>query len=55
VFPTALGTEALIWILAAGAATGVGGLWLLLVPRPSELLLDCCSALMLALDNAFGT
>lgn len=30
----------LFWILAAGAATGVGGLALLLMPKPSELLLD---------------
>lgn len=35
-----MGTEELFWILAAGAATGVGGLWLLVMPRPSELLLD---------------
>jgi zinc transporter, ZIP family len=32
--------EALPWIVAAGLATGLGGLWLLLVPRPSDLLLD---------------
>ena len=32
--------DTLFWILAAGAATGVGGLALLLVPKPSELLLD---------------
>ena len=32
--------ETLLWILAAGAATGVGGLWLFLLPRPSGLLLD---------------
>jgi ZIP family zinc transporter len=35
-----VGTDELFWILAAGAATGVGGLWLLIMPRPSELLLD---------------
>lgn len=33
-------TETLFWILAAGLATGVGGLALLLVPRPSDYLLD---------------
>jgi ZIP family zinc transporter len=33
-------TEALLWILAAGVATGVGGLALLLMPRPSDYLLD---------------
>lgn len=33
-------TEALLWILAAGMATGVGGLALLLMPRPSDYLLD---------------
>jgi ZIP family zinc transporter len=33
-------TETLLWILAAGLATGVGGLGLLLVPRPSDYLLD---------------
>ena len=32
--------ETLIWIIAAGLATGVGGLALLLVPRPSDVLLD---------------
>jgi ZIP family zinc transporter len=32
--------ETLLWILAAGLATGVGGLALLLVPRPSDYLLD---------------
>jgi ZIP family zinc transporter len=32
--------ETLLWILAAGAATGVGGLALFLMPRPSDLLLD---------------
>jgi ZIP family zinc transporter len=32
--------ETLLWILAAGLATGVGGLALLLVPRPSDSLLD---------------
>jgi ZIP family zinc transporter len=30
----------LLWIVGAGAATGFGGLWLLALPRPSELLLD---------------
>lgn len=30
----------LAWIFAAGLATGVGGLWLLAFPRPSERLLD---------------
>jgi ZIP family zinc transporter len=40
VIPAELDAEALAWILAAGAATAVGGLWLLLVPRPSELVLD---------------
>jgi ZIP family zinc transporter len=35
-----LDTETLFWIFAAGAATGLGGLWLLLMPRPSVLLLD---------------
>jgi zinc transporter, ZIP family len=33
-------TETLLWILAAGMATGVGGLALLLMPRPSDYLLD---------------
>lgn len=33
-------TETLAWILAAGLATGVGGLGLFLLPRPSDLLLD---------------
>ena len=33
-------TATLFWILAAGAATGIGGLALLLMPTPSELLLD---------------
>jgi hypothetical protein len=33
-------TETLLWILAAGLATGLGGLALLLVPRPSDYLLD---------------
>ena len=32
--------ETLAWIVAAGAATSVGGLWLLAVPRPSDALLD---------------
>jgi ZIP family zinc transporter len=32
--------ETLAWILAVGLATGLGGLGLLLVPRPSNLLLD---------------
>jgi zinc transporter, ZIP family len=32
--------ETLLWILAAGLATGVGGLALLLMPKPSEKLLD---------------
>ena len=32
--------ETLFWILAAGAATGLGGLWLLLVPEPTDRLLD---------------
>lgn len=32
--------ETLFWIVAAGAATGIGGLFLLVVPRPSEILLD---------------
>jgi ZIP family zinc transporter len=32
--------ETLAWILAAGLATGLGGLGLLLMPRPSDLLLD---------------
>jgi zinc transporter, ZIP family len=32
--------ETLLWILAAGLATGVGGLGLLLMPKPSEKLLD---------------
>ncbi|HEU5263793.1 MAG TPA: ZIP family metal transporter [Gaiellaceae bacterium] len=32
--------ETLLWILAAGLATAVGGLGLLLLPRPSEYLLD---------------
>jgi ZIP family zinc transporter len=32
--------ETLLWILAAGFATGVGGLGLLLMPRPSDYLLD---------------
>jgi ZIP family zinc transporter len=29
-----------LWVLAAGAATGVGGLALLFLPRPSDLVLD---------------
>lgn len=33
-------TETLLWFLAAGLATGVGGLALLFVPRPSDYLLD---------------
>lgn len=33
-------SESLFWIFAAGAATGLGGLCLLAMPRPSELLLD---------------
>lgn len=32
--------ETLCWIVAAGAATGIGGLWLLLVPDPTDRLLD---------------
>jgi ZIP family zinc transporter len=40
VLPAELDAEAVAWIFAAGAATAVGGLWLLLVPRPSELVLD---------------
>jgi ZIP family zinc transporter len=32
--------ETLAWILAAGLATGLGGLALLLVPYPSDLMLD---------------
>ena len=32
--------ETFCWILAAGLATGVGGIALLLVPRPSDYLLD---------------
>jgi zinc transporter, ZIP family len=32
--------ETLVWILAAGLATGVGGLGLLFLPRPSDYLLD---------------
>jgi ZIP family zinc transporter len=32
--------ETLAWILAAGLATGLGGLGLLFLPRPSDLLLD---------------
>ena len=32
--------ETLVWIVAAGAATSVGGLWLLVVPRPSDFMLD---------------
>jgi zinc transporter, ZIP family len=32
--------ETLLWILAAGLATGVGGLALLLMPRPTDYLLD---------------
>jgi ZIP family zinc transporter len=30
----------LFWILAAGLATGIGGLALLALPRPSDRLLD---------------
>lgn len=37
---SALDTETLLWILAAGLATGLGGFALLLVPRPSDYLLD---------------
>lgn len=33
-------TETLIWLVAPGLATGVGGLCLLAVPRPGERLLD---------------
>ena len=36
----AIDAETLAWILAAGAATGVGGLALLVVRDPSERLLD---------------
>jgi ZIP family zinc transporter len=32
--------ETLAWVIGAGAATALGGLWLFLMPRPSELLLD---------------
>lgn len=32
--------ETLLWILAAGIATSVGGLALLVLPRPSDYLLD---------------
>lgn len=32
--------DTLFWILAAGAATGLGGLGLFLMPKPSDLLLD---------------
>jgi ZIP family zinc transporter len=32
--------ETLVWIFAAGAATSVGGVWLLAIPRPSDALLD---------------
>jgi ZIP family zinc transporter len=32
--------ETLLWIVAAGVATGIGGLALLLVPNPSDYLLD---------------
>jgi ZIP family zinc transporter len=32
--------ETFAWILAAGLATGLGGLGLYLLPRPSDLLLD---------------
>ncbi len=35
-----LDAETLAWIVAAGAATAAGGLWLLVMPRPSVLLLD---------------
>lgn len=35
-----MSAETLAWILAAGLATGLGGLGLLLLPRPSDLLLD---------------
>jgi zinc transporter, ZIP family len=35
-----LDIETLLWILAAGLATGLGGLALLLVPKPSDYLLD---------------
>lgn len=31
--------ETLVWILAAGFATAVGGVWLLAVRNPSERLL----------------
>jgi ZIP family zinc transporter len=37
---TGLDATALTWILVAGAATGVGGLLLLVLPRPSERQLD---------------
>ncbi len=33
-------SETLVWIFAAGLATGIGGLGLLLMPRPSDILLD---------------
>ncbi len=33
-------TETLAWIVVAGLATGLGGLGLLVLPRPSDLLLD---------------
>jgi zinc transporter, ZIP family len=36
----AIDATTLLWILAAGLATGLGGLWLLLVPRPSHVVLD---------------
>ena len=32
--------ETFLWIVSAGAATGIGALWLLAVPRPSDALLD---------------
>ena len=32
--------QTFLWILAAGLATGVGGLGLLLLPRPTDYLLD---------------
>jgi ZIP family zinc transporter len=35
-----LDAEALFWIFAAGLATALGGLWLLVMPRPSDVLLD---------------
>lgn len=35
-----MSTEEVVWILAAGAATGVGGFWLFVMPRPSDTLLD---------------